>query len=130
MTDSRVVDDDIDFNVTDSRVVDDESDIDFNITDSRVITNRNAKIAPKNIKQKYKNIRQRKELKSLRLAALRDQNNKDPASKKSAILTAKKISKKYRNLRKHKTADLVADVQETLTKKKCTYYCSKNKPKV
>ena len=52
MTDSRVVDDDIDFNVTDSRVVDDESDIDFNITDSRVITNRNAKIAAKNIKQK------------------------------------------------------------------------------
>ena len=91
MTDSRVVDDDIDFNVTDSRVVDDESDINFNITDSRVITNRNAKIASKNIKQKYKNIRQRKELKSLRLAALRDQNNKDPASKKSAILTAKKI---------------------------------------
>ena len=46
------MDGNIDFNVTDSRVVYDESDIDFNITDSRVITNRNAKIAAKNIKQK------------------------------------------------------------------------------
>ena len=90
MTDSRVVDDDIDFNVTDSRVVDDESDINFNITDLQVITNRNAKIAAKKIKQKYKNIKQRKELKSLRLSTLRDQNNIDPASKKSAILAAKK----------------------------------------
>ena len=53
MTDSRVVDDDIDFNVTDSRVVDDESDINFNVTDLQVITNRNAKIAAKKIKQKY-----------------------------------------------------------------------------
>ena len=90
MTDSRVVDDDIDFNVTDSGVVDDESDINFNITDLQVITNQNAKIAAKKIKQKYKNIRQRKELKSLRLSTLRDQNNIDPASKKSAILAAKK----------------------------------------
>ena len=64
MTGSRVVDGDIDFNVTDSRVVDDESDIDFNITDSRVITNRNAK----KIKQKYNSVRQRKELKSLRFS--------------------------------------------------------------
>ena len=58
MTDLRVVDDDTDFSVTDSRVVDDESDVNFNIADFRVITNRNAKIAAKKIKQKYKNIRQ------------------------------------------------------------------------
>ena len=65
-----MVDDDIDFNVTDSRVVDDQSDIDFavtgshvddsaidfNITDSKVITNQNVKAASKKFSQKYKNI--------------------------------------------------------------------------
>ena len=82
VTDLRVVDDDIDFNMTVSRVFDDESDIDFDITDSRVITNQNTKIAAKKIKQECKNISQRKELKSLRLAALRDKTIKIQLPKK------------------------------------------------
>ena len=80
--DLRVVDDDIDFNMTVWRVFDDKSDIDFNITDSRVITNRNAKIAAKKIKHECKNISQRKELKSLGLAALRDKTIKIQLPKK------------------------------------------------
>ena len=129
VTDSRVADDDIDFNVTDSRVVDNESDIDFAITDSRVddsdiyfnithskvITNQNSRVAAKTISGKYKNIRQKKAAKLLKLAALKDKNKNVPVFKKSAILVAKKISDKYKRLRKHKNVDLVADVQETLT---------------
>ena len=100
ITDLQVIDDDIDFNVVDSRAVDDESDIDFavtdshvndsdidfNITDSKVITNQNAKAAAKTISQKYKNIWQKKACKLLKLAALKDKNNKDPAFKKSTIM--------------------------------------------
>ena len=97
VTDSRVAGNDIDFNVTDSRVVDDESDIDFATTDScvddpdidfditysKVITNQNARAATKKTSQKNKNIRQKKSLKLLKLAALKDQNNiKDLASEK------------------------------------------------
>ena len=117
VTDSRVINNesDIDFVITDSRV--DDSDIDFNITDSKVITNQNAKTAAKKISQKYKNIRQRKALKLLKLAALKYKNNKDPTSKKSATMTAKRISEKYKRLRKQKNVDLVADVQEALTNK-------------
>ena len=95
VTDSRVADDNIDFNVTDSRVVDDESDVDFadlqvdnsdisfNITYSKVITNQNARAATKKTSQKNKNIRQKKSLKLLKLATLKDQNNiKDLTSEK------------------------------------------------
>ena len=129
VTDCRVADDDIDFNVTDSRVVDNESDIDFaitdsrvddsdiyfNITDSKVITNQNSRVAAKTISGKYKNIRQKKAAELLKLAALKDKNKNVPVLKKSSILAAKKISDKYKRLRKHKNVDLVADVQETLT---------------
>ena len=97
VTDSRVAGNDIDFNVTDSRVVDDESaidfatidscvddpDIDFDITYSKVITNQNARAATKKTSQKNKNIRQKKSLKLLKLATLKDQNNiKDLTSEK------------------------------------------------
>ena len=71
-----MVDDDIDFNVTDSRVVDDESgidfavtnsrvddsDIDFNITDSKVITNQNAKAAAKKLVKNTKILDRKKHL--------------------------------------------------------------------
>ena len=121
ITDSRVLDDnDIDFSVTDSNVVDNESDIDFNVTDSRIVTNQHAKAAAKRIKKKYKDMRERKAWKLLKIVALKEKNNietKDPPSKKSAVLAAKKISDKYRKIRKHKNVDLVAEVQQTLTNK-------------
>ena len=142
-TDLQVVDDNIDFNVTDSRVADDESDmdfivtdshvddsdIDFNITDSKVITIQNAKAAAKKISQKYKNIRWKKALKLLKLAALKDKN-KDPASIKSAIMAVTRINEKYKRLRKHKNVDLAADVQETLTNKNACIGAKKDQPKV
>ena len=138
-----MVDDNIDFNVTDSRVADDESDmdfivtdshvddsdIDFNITDSKVITIQNAKAAAKKISQKYKNIRWKKALKLLKLAALKDKN-KDPASIKSAIMAVTRINEKYKRLRKHKNVDLAADVQETLTNKNACIGAKKDQPKV
>ena len=43
----------IDLKITNSRAVDD--DIDFNITDSKVITNQNAKAAAKKISKKIQN---------------------------------------------------------------------------
>ena len=106
--DLRVVndpEDDIDFSITDSNVVDNESDIDFNVTDSRIVTNQNAKAAAKRIKKKYKDMRERKAWKLLKIVALKEKNNietKDPPSKKSAVLAAKKISDKYRKIRKQK----------------------------
>ena len=138
-----MVDDNIDFNVTDSSVADDESDmdfivtdshvdnsdIDFNITDSKVITIQNAKAAAKKISQKYRNIRWKKALKLLKLAALKDKN-KDPASIKSAIMAVTRINEKYKRLRKHKNVDLAADVQETLTNKNARIGAKKDQPKV
>ena len=117
VTDFRGVDDesDIYFAVTDSRI--DDSDIGFNINDSKVITNQSAKVAAKNVSQKYKNIKQKKKLKLLKLPTLKDKNNKDPTYQKSTIMAAKKISKKYKRLRKQKNVNLIAYVQETLTNK-------------
>lgn len=87
VTDSRVMDDEnIDFNVTNSRVVDKKSDIDFaltysrvdgldidfNKTHSKVIANQNASANAKKISQKYNNIRQKKAAKLLKLSGLKD----------------------------------------------------------
>ena len=89
----------------------------FNITSSAVITNKNLKNTANKISKKYRDIRQRKGLKLLKLAAIPDQENNDPTSKKRFLAAAKKVSEKYKKLRKQKNIDLVADLQKNLTNK-------------
>ena len=103
--------------MTDSGVVNDESDIDFNMTNSAVNTNKNSKNTAKKISKKYGDIRRRKELSLLKLAAIRGQQNNDLTLKKSLLATAKKVSNKYKKLRRQKNIDLVANVQKPFTNK-------------
>ena len=72
---------------------------DLNLDDAR--ENKNARIAAKNISDKYRKIRKRKRPKhpTVTFEGFRKPTKKRKRSRKSALITARNISKKYKNLR-------------------------------